>query len=523
MKYIRLLAALAVLFVSIPLVRSAEKSDDTFSEKNLRRLIVAHPDSLLMLLDIAQECSAVVLPQYKIELLRGLAYNEKRMPSLVERYALRGLASDSVEEHPAVKLNLLTLLADARTVSGNYQGCIDAATQGIEVARALDNRSAEYNLLTTMAQVAFGMGDRKQGYAYIDRIIADGSHSESVRELANVSAAYGVKIVELYADDRYDEALAESRKRLDIIRKIDDIGGAPDGFTDQQRAYAYARIASSAQQAGKPGIAQDAFRAFMSTAYGNTEVGRAYITDYLLESRQWAKVLEFTRPLYPRFEGNDTVSSDFHSLLICNARAQTGLGNYREGYVLMARANVIQDSLYYREKHSKAQELASIFAMNEKELELARAKADADRKHILLLAVSGLVAAISVILVIIVVQYRNSLCRNRIASRQIDEMQSQREIIHKLDMEREDVNYGLFAELERRLLDSKKYLEPDYNRDSLCSEFPELPKSKVAQLIRNHPNKAVLCRQKKSRGFIREIFYDRKEATAGYFLGVRHP
>lgn len=171
MKYIRLLAALAVLFVSIPLVRSAEKSDDTFSEKNLRRLIVAHPDSLLMLLDIAQECSAVVLPQYKIELLRGLTYNEKRMPSLVERYALRGLASDSVEVHPAVKLNLLTLLADARTVSGNYQGCIDAATQGIEVARALDNRSAEYNLLTTMAQVAFGMGDRKQGYAYNDTIL----------------------------------------------------------------------------------------------------------------------------------------------------------------------------------------------------------------------------------------------------------------------------------------------------------------------------------------------------------------
>ena len=215
-----------------------------------------------------------------------------------------------------------------------------------------------------------------------------------------------------------------------------------------------------------------------------------YPSPHAKNTRLWTS-LEFIRPLYPHFDGNDTVSSDFHSLLICNARAQTGLGNYREGYALMARANVIQDSLYYREKHSKAQELASIFAMNEKELELARAKADADRKHILLLAVSGLVAAISVILVIIVVQYRNSLRRNRIASRQIDEMQSQREIIHKLDMEREDVNYGLFAELERRLLDSKKYLEPDYNRDSLCSEFPELPKSKVAQLIQQYSGRTL--------------------------------
>lgn len=44
--------------------------------------------------------------------------------------------------------------------------------------------------------------------------------SESVRELANVSAAYGVKIVELYTDDRYDNTLTESRKRRDVIRKL---------------------------------------------------------------------------------------------------------------------------------------------------------------------------------------------------------------------------------------------------------------------------------------------------------------
>lgn len=337
-----------------------------------------------------------------------------------------------------------------------------------------------------MARVSFGMGDRRRGYEYIDRIITAGSGSQSARELANVSAAYGVKIIELYADERYSDALAESRKRLDIIRRIDETGGAPAGFTDQQRAYTYARIASSAQQAGKTELARDAFERFMTTSYGNTVVGRAYITDYLLDSHQWQKVLDFTEPLYALFEQGDTITNDYRSLLISNARAQSGLGNYRKGYELVMRANVVQDSLYYREKKGNAQELAAVFAMNEKELELTRAKADADRKLILLLAASGLAAAIFVILVIIWLQYRNSLRRNRIASRQIDEMNAQREIIHKQDAQRDDENFALFERMERRLLDSKKYLETDYGRDSLCAEFADMPKSRVSQLIQQY-------------------------------------
>ena len=486
MKPIRLLVLLAIALAADFGIQANERRADVMQEAHLRSMIVENPDSVLSLLDVAEKMHPAPLPQYKIDLLRGLAYNEKNMTTLVELYATRALADDSTEANPKVKLNLLTMLSDAKVVTGDYQGSINAALEGIEVARRLENRAAEYNLITSMARVSFGMGDRRRGYEYIDRIITAGSGSQSARELANVSAAYGVKIIELYADERYSDALAESRKRLDIIRRIDETGGAPAGFTDQQRAYTYARIASSAQQAGKTELARDAFERFMTTSYGNTVVGRAYITDYLLDSHQWQKVLDFTEPLYALFEQGDTITNDYRSLLISNARAQSGLGNYRKGYELVMRANVVQDSLYYREKKGKAQELAAVFAMNEKELELTRAKADADRKLILLLAASGLAAAIFVILVIIWLQYRNSLRRNRIASRQIDEMNAQREIIHKQDAQRDDENFALFERMERRLLDSKKYLETDYGRDSLCAEFADMPKSRVSQLIQQY-------------------------------------
>ena len=74
---------------------------------------------------------------------------------------------------------------------------------------------------------------------------------------------------------------------------------------------------------GDTSRAQQAFSDFMATDYGRTPVGRVFVTDYLLESKQWAKVLEFTAPLFPMFEQGDTICDDFHSLLITRVRDNT--------------------------------------------------------------------------------------------------------------------------------------------------------------------------------------------------------
>lgn len=481
MKNFRTLSILVLCVLSMGVLTAEIKPDEWYSEAGLRSLVVESPDSLLTLLGSAGRChDAISLPQYKLDLLRCLAYNEKRLFPMVERYALRALADDSINNHHDIRLNLLTLLSTARIVTGDYRGSLRAAYEGLTEAREAGNRAAEYNLLITLAKVSFGMGERQNGYDYLAQVIDRGSGSQVVNELANVSAAYGVKIVELYNDGRFDEALSESGLRLALITRIDEIGGAPSGFTDQQRAYTYARIASSAQRAGRIAEAERAFRMFMSTDYGNTVIGRSYITDYLLDSGQWSKVLDFTRPLYAVFGPGDSISWDFHSLLMSNAEAESRLGNYSGAYRLLSRGNVIQDSLYYRERNSAAQEL-----------ELHQVKAEADRKQTLLLTVCVVTMVIFVSLIIIMVQYRDTLRRNRIASRQIDEMQAQREIIHKIEDKRENETYTRFVTLERSILDSKKYLDPNYNRESLFAECSNLPKSRVSQLIQQYAGLTV--------------------------------
>lgn len=488
MKHRLYIVSLLLIFL-FPLAVAANGTDSEAIANRLRQAVVANPDSVLEVLNNMESSKAKILPVYQINLLRSLAYNEKRMFSLVDRYSTRALASDSINNHQKEKLNALTLQSVARSFFGNYQGSIESCLEAIKIARQTENKAAEYNILTTMAKAAFAMGNRKQGYDYLDQIISSGEDSDDARVLANVSAAYGVKIVELYTDDRFADGLEEGHKRLALIEKIDIVGGAPEGFTDQQRAYAYARIASCAERVGKTNEAAKAYKQFMETDYAQHPMGRAYIMDYLLDSHQWKKVLEFTAPLYPILEKGDTINGDYQSLLVSDGRAQAGLGNYREGYGLIQRASAIQDSLYIREKNSQAQELATVFALNEKELALTKSQAESQRRHILMIAAIGIGLLILVILILVIRAYSRSLKHQRMAARQIDELLA----LHNMNgasTEEEREDFRLFTEMQRKIVDDGLFKSPDFNREGIIAATG-LTRAKVTQLIERFANESV--------------------------------
>lgn len=488
MKF-RIFTILFIYLLSITSVVIAGETDGRTIANDLRQAIVSKPDSVLEILDKIENSKSEILPSYQVDLLRGLAYNEKRMFSLVDRYSSRALLADSINNHPKEKLNALTLQSVARSFFGNYQGCIESAIEAMKIARETGNKAAEYNILTTMAKASFAMGNRTQGYDYLDKIISSGASSDDARVLANVSAAYGVKIVELYTDDRFSDGLAEGYKRLAIIDKIDKTGDAPGGFTDQQRAYAYARIASCAERAGKFSEASKAYNSFINTDYAQYPMGRVYIMDYLLDSHQWKRVLEFTAPLYPILAKGDTINGDYQSLLTSDGRAQAGLGNYREGYGLIQRASAIQDSLYIREKNSYAQELATVFALNEKELELVNSQAQSQRRKILLIASFGIVLLVVVILILTIRAYSLSIKRQKLAARQIDELLAMHQMT-TMSSEEEKADFRVFTEMQRHIVEEGLFRSPDFNRDGIV-EATGISRAKVSQLIERFTKESV--------------------------------
>ena len=480
MKKLKLsLVALLLVVLCAPVARAADAW--SLSEDSLRMLVVSAPDSVIAVLDAVEQADDAALPQYTVDLLKAMAYNEKRMFPMVERYARHALANDSIEHHDKEKLNALTLLATAQRFYADFGGSIATLTQAIEIARSLGNTAAEYNILTDMAKTSFSMGQRNQGYAYLDRIIDGGAGSSDARTLANVSAALGVKIVELYADDRFAEGLAEGRRRLDIIYRIDLVGGAPEGFTDQQRAYAYARIASCAERAGKPDEAREAYEAFMATDYAANPMGRVYIMDYLLDSHNYKEVLATTAPLYPMLSQGDTINGDYQSLLTSDARAYAGLGDYRRAYDLAQRATAIGDSLEARGNTARATELAAMFSLNEKEFELAEVKAALQRRHIITYAAVIIAILALVVIVLLVRAFRDSLRRQKMAAKQIDDLLSLTNV-HYDERDAGDGDFRVFADMQRTIISQKLFKDANFNRDSIVA-MSGLTRARVVSLI----------------------------------------
>ncbi|HJE38786.1 MAG: hypothetical protein C7K11_08050 [Candidatus Amulumruptor caecigallinarius] len=497
---------LLIIAVAVTLHAAASAApqipDSMLTERRLKVMVVENPDSVLRLLDVAEARRLPSLPQYRIDLLRALAYNELRMFSLKERYALKTLDDDSIEQHPHVRLNAMAMAVSASSFYGNYDRAYAMAMDAIELARDIGNKPGEYNILQSVADIAFDLGDREQGYAYLDEIITSGYASGNVRELANVSSALGAKVIQLYADDRYADALAESVRRMDVIGRIDSIGGAPPGFTDQQRAYTYARIASSAAYLGDSRRAAQAYDDFMATQYASTDYGRAFIVDYLLVSRRFDKVLEFTRPLYAVLQAGDTINDDYYGVLFTNAKAYSGLGDASRALSLMERASAIRDSLVQRERRSHAQELAAMFELGEKELALSQAREQSARRLSMLSVAVGAVVVAVIVLIALVAHYRVVLKRNRMAARQIDELMAQRSLLRgdagygEAPQSQED--YNRFAEMDRRIISDRLFLLPGCNRDMIADKCG-LPKPAVSSLVQQFAHCSVgeyVCRLK---------------------------
>ena len=459
--------------------------DSLLTESYIRKIFLSDPDRALVLLDAAESKSPRVMPQYKIDLYRASAYNELRMFSLGEKYSRKVLESDSVALKPNLKLQAMSVCLFASAYYADYIQTTSLANEAIALARDVGNKPAEFHILQTMADISFKTGYSKEGYGYLQQVIDQGSLSEDIRILANVSSAYGSKTMYLYTDKRYQEVLLESGKRLSIIEKIDRLGGAPDGFTDQQRAYVYAKEASSAELLGQKDRAHDAYRQFMSTKYGNTVYGRGFIIDYLLEAGKYREVLANLQPLYDLQQAGDTINEDYYGILAGRARACYGIGDAKDAYRLSLRAAAVQDSLFMRERKNKAQELALTFKMNEKELDLVRSQAETQRVRILIFATCGIALIMFIGAVILLLRYRVTLQRNRIAARQIDELISQKENSYQfptISDTRDSSDYADFVRMEKKIVENTLFLQRNFNRDAI-SEQCGIPRARVSLLI----------------------------------------
>ena len=389
------------------------------------------------------------MPAFHIDILRSMVYESQAMYVLKERCLRRALQSDSVRLVSARRLRLLSQLSSTLDRLNRYEEGISISTEAISLAQELKQRSAESELLFTIGRIYQGMKNPDQALEYMLRSINLLKGSDNVRELALLSTFYG-DLSSFYEDRKQnDDAISTSEARADVIRRMSEMPGPPAGYIDQQYGYLYSKLACFYQEAGQAQKAADAYARYRSTHFSQAFPGNAEITPYLLKSGQYKEALERNNTWQGVFTDGDSISYGYLVLLDRYARIYRGLKQPALADAYQRRITVLTDSIYAREKQSRAHEFAVIYQTYEKDMQLQK-----ERSTALLLRVSIAIACLVIVLLIIILRerqmnLRQTRQRNRIAARQIDELLAQREELRKMYAEvkvdkggREEVDEG---------------------------------------------------------------------------------
>lgn len=488
-----------ILAASSP--KSAQTTDSLLTEKHIRSIYLSTPDSALHLLNEA-EASHRMQP-FRIDILRCMVYESLGMYALKERYLRRVLTTDSVQTVPARKLKMLTQLAAVLERQNKYEEGIRICSEAIGLAQAQEQKAMESELLFTIGRIYSGMQRRDEALQYMYRSIDLLKGSDNVRELAYLSTYYGDLSSYLNDSHRNGEAIKICRQRLDVIHRMSGMSGPPPGYIDQQYGYLYSKLAWYYQQEGETRKAAEACRNYLATAFSSSQVGQVEIVPYLLHNHQYHEALQRLDNYAAIFQGADTISYNYTTLLSHYAQAYRGLGNQQPANSYLQRIIHVNDHIYQREKASQAHEFAILYQTQEKDMQIRETQAELKRQYILFAAAS----LVALLLVILLwekhLNLRRTRERNRIAVCQIDELLAQKEELRKAYVEikkeeaeekqaavqevKDEENRLRFMQMEASLISGKLFLNPNMTREDLM-KIAGLSKNRLSALLQEQAN-----------------------------------
>ena len=459
------------------------------------------PDSALHLLNEAE--ASRLMPPFRIDILRCMVYESLGMYALKERYLRRVLTTDSVQTVPARKLKILTQLAAVLERQNKYEEGIRICSEAIGLAQAQEQKAMESELLFTIGRIYGGMQRRDEALQYMYRSIDLLKGSDNVRELAYLSTYYGDLSSYLNDSHRNGEAIKICRQRLDVIHRMSGMSGPPPGYIDQQYGYLYSKLAWYYQQEGETRKAAEACRNYLATAFSSSQVGQVEIVPYLLHNHQYHEALQRLDNYAAIFQGADTISYNYTTLLSHYAQAYRGLGNQQPANSYLQRIIHVNDHIYQREKASQAHEFAILYQTQEKDMQIRETQAELKRQYILFAAAS----LVALLLVILLwekhLNLRRTRERNRIAVCQIDELLAQKEELRKAyaEIEKEEAeekqaavqevkdeeNRLRFMQMEASLISGKLFLNPNMTREDLM-KIAGLSKNRLSALLQEQAN-----------------------------------
>jgi len=506
MRHFYYLCFLLLGFLSLPVRAGGDnRGPEQYTREYIMKDYMKDPVRTLQLLDKAEVNSA--MPLNIVDELRSAVYRNMYRNKSALYYARRAYVSDSLShDNPSHLLRMTVSMAELFSLLSEYKESMRYAVQGVELARELKDIQSECKLLFCMGENKRRLSFKEEGYLFFDQAIdlLDNSKNEDYETM--LSYFYGVKMGYLIADKRSNEALEIGLQREKLLDRMSEQSKIRADLLDLQFAYVYSKLAYLFHLMGDQKRAAVYYKKYQSTNAASTPDGKFDATPYLLLLGKYQAVLDNCRDFKEVMRQQDTLNSQYLSILNLEIQANVKLENYKTVINLQRDITAIKDSIYQREKQNAALELDALYELNEKEARISEQAFQLKIRTITLICI--LSGALLALFFLWRLWHQNCVIRNKNKAlvKRINEQFSMQEEMDRSqlgvekdlsfpekvedesgDNEEQDkqMNKMIFEKLDYIIKRDKMYLSPDLSREEL-TRIVRMNNTRFAKMIKEN-------------------------------------
>lgn len=506
MRHFYYLCFLLLGFLSLPVRAGGDnRAPEQYTREYIMKDYMKDPVRTLQLLDKAEVNSA--MPLNIVDELRSVVYRNMYRNKSALYYARRAYVSDSLShDNPSHLLRMTVSMAELFSLLSEYKESMRYAVQGVELARELKDIQSECKLLFCMGENKRRLSFKEEGYLFFDQAIdlLDNSKNEDYETM--LSYFYGVKMGYLIADKRSNEALEIGLQHEKLLDRMSEQSKIRADLLDLQFAYVYSKLAYLFHLMGDQKRAAVYYKKYQSTNAASTPDGKFDATPYLLLLGKYQAVLDNCRDFKEVMRQQDTLNSQYLSILNLEIQANVKLENYKTVINLQRDITAIKDSIYQREKQNAALELDALYELNEKEARISQQAFQLKIRTITLICI--LSGALLALFFLWRLWHQNCVIRNKNKAlvKRINEQFSMQEEMDRSqlgvekdlsfpekvedesgDNEEQDkqMNKMIFEKLDYIIKRDKMYLSPDLSREEL-TRIVRMNNTRFAKMIKEN-------------------------------------
>lgn len=441
------------------------------------------PDRALTLLDSALLLGNI--SDYRGQFIRAKIYSKSLMEqrqdsAIIICKAL--LLHDSVRNEPSEQEGVLDMLIAASRAKHDDEQYLRWATQKAELCQKQGEETEQWRTEADIGLVMTYLGQVDEGIAKLDEAIGHLDAAGSIDRMDAFIVAVKRKINALNDLERYDEIIPLAQRILDRLGHYEqhakdyaedsyrlswsDSPSDRDRYLDFSRAQAWGFMAHAYALMNEREKAREYLSLFDHSCYGQTFAARRFITSTQMALGMYDEALSTYNEIEHRL-GADTFNNNYTVILRSRAIAARAQGRIAEAYDYQTRyaalSKMVSDSLHRSEAH----DYAARYHAQEQQLEIREKEAEAERSHIVSLAVA-LIALLAIAFAIYFFRQKRIVSeKNHALVRMINAMQPK-----PIDSSAvNDADSELFEHIDTAIRNERLYANVGLQRQDICDRF----------------------------------------------------